>query len=74
MKIMPNMDELFRLMKSHGFETIKQLSKESGIDCGILYGAFDRGVVSKETYWRLAKFFGCHIEDLQKGDENNDRD
>lgn len=65
MKIIPNISELYRLMKSHGFETIKQLSKASGIDCGILYGAFDRGVVSKETYWRLAGFFDCHVEDLQ---------
>lgn len=65
MKIIPNINEFYRLMQSHGFETIKQLSKESGIDCGILYGAFDRGVVSKETYWKLAKFFSCHVEDLQ---------
>ena len=68
MKIIPNMDELFRLMKLEGIETVRQLSTESGINCGILYGVFDRGVVSKETYWRLAKFFGCHIEDLQMPD------
>ncbi|MDE6425597.1 MAG: helix-turn-helix transcriptional regulator [Ruminococcus sp.] len=65
MKITPNISELYRLMKSKGLETVRQLSTESGIDCSILYGAFDRGIVSKETYWRLAKFFGCHIEDLQ---------
>ena len=52
-------------MKLKGLETVRELSKTSDIDCGILYAAFDRGVVSKETYWKLANFFGCHIEDLQ---------
>ena len=65
MKITPNISEFYRQMKLKGIETVHQLSKASGIDCSILYGAFDRGVVSKETYWRLAGFFGCHVEDLQ---------
>lgn len=65
MKIVLNISELYRLMKSKGLETVRELSRASSIDCGILYGAFDRGVVSKETYWRLAGFFGCHVEDLQ---------
>lgn len=65
MKIAPNISELYRLMKSKRLETIRQLSKASGIDCRILYGVFDRNVASKETYWKLAEFFGCHIEDLQ---------
>lgn len=65
MKIIPNINELYRLMKSKELETVRQLSRASGIECGILYGAFDRGIVSKETYWRLADFFGCHVEDLQ---------
>ena len=72
MKIIPNISEIYRLMKSKGLETIKQLSKESDIDCGILYGAFDRGVTSKVTYWRLAKFFGCHVEDLQIATKNQE--
>lgn len=69
MKIILNMEELYRQMKEHGIETIRQLSKESGITCECLYGSVDRGVTSKETYWRLAKFFGCHVEDLQIPDE-----
>ncbi|MDE5558666.1 MAG: hypothetical protein K2K66_02670 [Ruminococcus sp.] len=69
MKIILNIEELYRQMKKRGIETIRQLSKESGITCECLYGSFDRGVTSKETYWRLAKFFGCHVEDLQIPDE-----
>lgn len=65
MKIIPDISEIYRLMELKGIETVRQLSRESGISCSILYGAFDRGVVSKETYWKLAMFFGCHIEDLQ---------
>ena len=65
MKIVLNIDEFYRLMDEHKIETIRQLSRESGITCECLYGAVDRGVTSKVTYWRLAKFFGCHIEDLQ---------
>ena len=68
MKIILNKEELYRLMRQHGFEMVRQLGKASGINCGILYGVFDRGVVSKETYWKLADFFGCHVEDLQMPD------
>lgn len=70
MKIILNMKELYRQMEKHKIETIRQLSRESGVTCECLYGAVDRGVTSKETYWRLAKFFGCHVEDLQIPDES----
>lgn len=70
MKIILNMEELYNQMKMHGIETIRQLSRESGVTCECLYGAVDRGVTSKETYWRLARFFGCHVEDLQIPDES----
>lgn len=69
MKIIMNMENFFRLMQNHGIETIRQLSRESGITCECLYSAVDRGITSKETYWRLARFFGCHVEDLQIADE-----
>ena len=62
---MLNIKEFYRQMSEHQIETIRQLSRESGITCECLYGSVDRGVTSKETYWRLAKFFGCHVEDLQ---------
>lgn len=65
MKILLNMDKLYELMSKKEIKTIRQLSRESGITCECLYGAVDRGVISKETYWKLAKFFGCHVEDLQ---------
>lgn len=70
MKIILNMTAFYGRMKERDIETIRQLSRESGITCECLYGAVDRGVVSKETYWRLAKFFGCHVEDLQIPDES----
>ena len=65
MKIILNMTAFYDFMDKFDIKTIRQLSKESGITCECLYGAVDRGVTSKETYWRLAKFFGCHVEDLQ---------
>ena len=65
MKIVLNIDEFYRLMNERKIETIRQLSRESGITCECLYGSVNRGVTSKETYWQLAKFFGCHVEDLQ---------
>lgn len=68
MKIVLNIEELYRQMGKHQIDTIRQLSRESGITCECLYGSVDRGVTSKETYWRLAKFFGCHVEDLQIAD------
>ncbi|MDE6834184.1 MAG: helix-turn-helix transcriptional regulator [Ruminococcus sp.] len=70
MKIILNVTEFYDQMEKLGIETIRQLSKESGITCECLYSALDRGVTSKETYWRLAKFFGCHVEDLQTPDES----
>lgn len=68
MKIVLNTAEFYKQMHEHGIETIRQLSRESGITCECLCGSVDRGVTSKETYWRLAKFFGCHVEDLQTPD------
>ena len=65
MKIVLNIEELYRQMGKHQIDTIRQLSRESDITCECLYGSVDRGVTSKETYWRLAKFFGCHVEELQ---------
>lgn len=70
MKIILNMAAFYEQMGKHGIDTIRQLSKESGITCECLYSAVDRGVTSKETYWRLARFFGCHVEDLQTPDES----
>ncbi len=72
MKIILNMTAFYDLMEKHSIETIRQLSRESGIACECLYGAVDRGVTSKVTYWRLAKFFGCHVEDLQIATENQE--
>lgn len=69
MKIKLNNNALYRLMRERKIETISQLIKESGINNLCLYGAVNRDVTSKETYWQLAKFFGCHIEDLQVPDE-----
>lgn len=65
MKIIPDINKIYSLMRQHNFETVRQLSSASGITRDCLYGVFDKGSASKETYWRLAKFFGCHIEDLQ---------
>ena len=70
MKIVLNINEFYRLMNEHNIETIRQLSRESGITCECLYGSVNRGVTSKETYWQLAKFFGCHVEDLQIPDDS----
>lgn len=70
MKIILNKEFLYSLMNDKKIKTIRDLSRESGISSSILYGAVDRGVTSKETYWRLAKFFGCHVEELQIFKEN----
>lgn len=65
MKIKLNINELYRLMWEREIETVQQLSRSTGITAEILYSAINKNVVSKVTYWRLAKFFGCHVEDLQ---------
>ena len=71
MKLIPDKSKLYDLMNKNGFETVVQLSQASGISRNILYGIFDKNIASKETYWRLAKFFGCHVEDLQIPDKNS---
>lgn len=65
MKIFLNIDVLYSLMREHEIETIRQLSRETGITEEILYSSIRRKMLSKETYWKLAIFFGCHVEDLQ---------
>ena len=69
MRIILNIDELYRLMRERKIETVQQLSRVTGITAEILYKAVNSGVVSKVTYWKLAKFFGCHVEDLQLADK-----
>ncbi|MDE5772113.1 MAG: helix-turn-helix transcriptional regulator, partial [Ruminococcus sp.] len=68
-RIILNIDELYRLMRERKIETVQQLSRVTGITAEILYKAVNSGVVSKVTYWKLAKFFGCHVEDLQLADK-----
>jgi len=68
MKITLNIDVLYRLMREREIETIRQLSHESRIPEEILYSSIRRKNLSKETYWKLAEFFDCHIEDLQNPD------
>lgn len=72
MKITLNIDELYRLMREREIETIRQLSRETKITEETLYGSIRRKTLSKETYWKLAKFFECHIEDLQTPDYSKD--
>ncbi|MDE5620330.1 MAG: helix-turn-helix domain-containing protein [Ruminococcus sp.] len=65
MRIVLNIDELYRLMRLYGLETVQQLSKVTEINAPVLYKVIEKGVVSKETYWKLAQYFECHVEDLQ---------
>ena len=65
MKIRLNIDVLYRLMREREIVTIRQLSRLSGTTEETLYCSIRRKTLSKEAYWKLAEFFGCHIEDLQ---------
>ena len=69
MRIVLNIDELYRLMREQNIHTIRQLGRETDLQHDILYKAINSGVVSKVTYWKLAKYFGCHIEELQKAEK-----
>ena len=62
MKIVLNIGELYRLMREREIKTIRQLSRESGITCECLYGSVNRGVTSKETYWRLLNFLAVILK------------
>lgn len=64
MKIIFNVEELYRLMRKHNTKTIAQLSRESGLSSERLYMAIRKKSMSKENSWILAKFYGCHVEDL----------
>lgn len=68
MKIFLNIDVLYSLMREREIETVRQLSHETKISEEILYSSIGRKTLSKETYWKLAKFFDCHVEDLQLPD------
>ena len=69
MKIRLNINEFYRLMRERNIETISQLSRESNISCERLYTSLRKRSLSKENYWILAKFYGCHVEDLQIQDD-----
>lgn len=65
MKIRLNIDVLYRLMREREIVTIRQLSRMSGTTEETLYSSIRKQTLSKESYWKLAKFFDCHVEDLQ---------
>ena len=69
MRIILNIEVLYRFMREREIGTIQQLSRATDINAEILYKAFNMGVVSKVTYWKLAKFFGCHVDDLQTAEK-----
>ena len=56
MKIIFNVEELYRLMRKHNTKTIAQLSRESGLSSERLYMAIRKKSMSKENSWILAKF------------------
>ena len=53
-------------MRDHGVETTRQLANQAGISEQALYCGIRKKTLSKESYWLVAEFFGCHIEELQK--------
>ena len=66
MKIILNLDKFYELMRDHGVETTRQLANQAGISEQALYCGIRKKTLSKESYWLVAEFFGCHIEELQK--------
>lgn len=66
MKIILNLDKLYELMREYDIETIRQLANQVGTSEYALYYGMRRKTLSKESYWLVAKFFKCHIEELQK--------
>lgn len=64
MQLKLNIIELYRLMDKKDIYTIAELSRLSGISQLTLYNAVNRNTASKLTYYRLAKFFNVHMEDL----------
>ena len=68
MKIIINEEKLREYMKINNIKNYKQLCQECGIDLNYFYCTKSRGNISKETFWLLANFFRCHVEDLQYAD------
>lgn len=65
MRVILNEKELRKLMNEHDIKNIRQLAEVSGTSEQALYSSMKRQTLSKENYWLLAKYFKCHIEDLQ---------
>lgn len=65
MRVILNEKELSKLMNEHDIKNMRQLAEVSGTSEYALYYGIRRKTLSKESYWLLAKYFKCHIEDLQ---------
>jgi len=49
--------------------TFKELCEKSGASySGVLTARSKRNTLSPESYWLIADFLGCHVEELQKAD------
>lgn len=66
MKIILNLDKPYELMREYDIETIRQLANQVRTSEYALYYGIRRKTLSKESYWLVAKFFKCHIEELQE--------
>lgn len=65
MKIKLNEKALRIKMVENGIKNYAELCRQSGVP----YSSFNQGKkrmrLSKEAYWLIADFLGCHIEELQ---------
>ena len=67
MKIILNEAGILEYMKKNGIKNYRQLCRE----CGLNYNTFmtekcKSETFSKETFWLIADFLKCHVEDIQK--------
>lgn len=68
MKIKFNEKALRIKMAENNVRSYVELCKKSGIVYTAFQSAKRRNNLSREMYWLIADFLGCHIEELQFSD------
>ncbi|MCM1508281.1 MAG: hypothetical protein NC177_14305 [Ruminococcus flavefaciens] len=68
MKIILDEDKLLEIMRKNGVKSYVELCRESGVNLGSFHSRRQHRTLSKESFWLLADYLNCHVEEIQIAD------
>ncbi len=73
MKLRVRQEQIYKLMREQGIETVAQLARKSGLDERGIHQMFIRDTFSKETLYLISDALGCTMNELVEPDWTHER-